>query len=198
MQVGQHLFAAHPGFEIEQEPDRRTGEDDFTAVSFSWHHFVELGVFPDHLDILYELANGAQVHMRFSETTGLSAGNQTWIHGSEGTIYVDRRNTVMTGRRGDAELMEVPVKQIRASGGGSKSALWRQIQADVYNAPLALTNSEEGGAFGVALLGIYVLVVAQFKDFRIPLVILTPIPLTLIGAGMAIFAYSSWLTASIA
>jgi hypothetical protein len=30
---------------------RRTGEDDFTAVSFSWHHFVELGVFPDHLDI---------------------------------------------------------------------------------------------------------------------------------------------------
>jgi Icc-related predicted phosphoesterase len=28
---------------------RRTGEDDFTAVSFSWHHFVELGVFPDRL-----------------------------------------------------------------------------------------------------------------------------------------------------
>ena len=28
---------------------RRTGEDDFTAVSFSWHHFVELGVFPDRI-----------------------------------------------------------------------------------------------------------------------------------------------------
>jgi 3',5'-cyclic AMP phosphodiesterase CpdA len=28
---------------------RRTGEDDFTAVSFSWHHFVELAVYPDHL-----------------------------------------------------------------------------------------------------------------------------------------------------
>src|SRR5207244_3211361 len=41
---------------------------------------------PDHVDILYELANGAQVHMRMSETTGLSRGNQTWIHGSEGTI----------------------------------------------------------------------------------------------------------------
>jgi 3',5'-cyclic AMP phosphodiesterase CpdA len=26
---------------------RRTGEADFTAVSFSWHHFVEVGVFPD-------------------------------------------------------------------------------------------------------------------------------------------------------
>jgi 3',5'-cyclic AMP phosphodiesterase CpdA len=30
---------------------RRTGEDDFTAVSFSWHHFVELGVFPDRLEL---------------------------------------------------------------------------------------------------------------------------------------------------
>ena len=28
---------------------RRTGDDDFTAVSFSWHHFVELGVFPDRI-----------------------------------------------------------------------------------------------------------------------------------------------------
>lgn len=28
---------------------RRTGEEDFTAASFSWHHFVELGVYPDHL-----------------------------------------------------------------------------------------------------------------------------------------------------
>jgi 3',5'-cyclic AMP phosphodiesterase CpdA len=28
---------------------RRTGEDDFTAVSFSWHHFVDLSVFGDHL-----------------------------------------------------------------------------------------------------------------------------------------------------
>ena len=28
---------------------RRTGEDDFTAVSFSWHSFVELGIYPDRL-----------------------------------------------------------------------------------------------------------------------------------------------------
>ena len=59
---------------------------------------------PDHVDVLYELNNKAQVHMRFSETTGLSGGNQTWIHGSEGTIYVDGRLNVFAGRRGDAEL----------------------------------------------------------------------------------------------
>jgi multidrug efflux pump subunit AcrB len=38
-----------------------------------------------------------------------------------------------------------------------------------------------GAAFGVALLAIYILVVAQFGSFKLPLVVLTPIPLTLIG-----------------
>ena len=38
-----------------------------------------------------------------------------------------------------------------------------------------------GMAFGVALVAIYILVVAQFGTFRTPLVILTPVPLTLIG-----------------
>ncbi len=48
--------------------------------------------------------------------------------------------------------MSVPVKQVRTTGGGAKSAMWRQMQADVYNAPVSQTNSEEGAAFGAALL----------------------------------------------
>jgi multidrug efflux pump subunit AcrB len=44
-----------------------------------------------------------------------------------------------------------------------------------------VTFRDMGAAFGAAILGIYVLVVAQFRSFRLPLVILTPIPLTLIG-----------------
>ncbi|MEN3150843.1 efflux RND transporter permease subunit [Neorhizobium sp. IRAMC:178] len=44
-----------------------------------------------------------------------------------------------------------------------------------------VTFRDMGVAFGVALLGIYILVVAQFGSFRLPLVILTPIPLTFIG-----------------
>jgi multidrug efflux pump subunit AcrB len=53
-----------------------------------------------------------------------------------------------------------------------------------------VTFRDMGAAFGVALIGIYVLVVAQFKSFRLPLVILTPVPLTLIGIviGHMIFA----------
>ncbi|MEO9168972.1 MAG: efflux RND transporter permease subunit, partial [Aestuariivirga sp.] len=44
-----------------------------------------------------------------------------------------------------------------------------------------VTFRDMGAAFMVALLGIYILVVAQFGSFKLPLVILTPIPLTLIG-----------------
>ncbi|KAB2885458.1 MAG: efflux RND transporter permease subunit [Albidovulum sp.] len=44
-----------------------------------------------------------------------------------------------------------------------------------------VTFRDMGAAFGVALLGIYILVVAQFGSFKVPLVILTPIPLTFIG-----------------
>jgi predicted dehydrogenase len=63
---------------------------------------------PDHVDVLYELVNGAQVHMRFSETTGLSSGNQTWIHGTDGTLHVDDRQTVHGGKRGETALREIP------------------------------------------------------------------------------------------
>ncbi|MGV6811299.1 MAG: efflux RND transporter permease subunit [Brevirhabdus sp.] len=44
-----------------------------------------------------------------------------------------------------------------------------------------ITFRDMGAAFAVALLGIYILVVAQFGSFRLPLVILTPVPLTFLG-----------------
>jgi multidrug efflux pump subunit AcrB len=44
-----------------------------------------------------------------------------------------------------------------------------------------VTFRDMGAAFAVAILGIYILVVAQFGSFKLPLVILVPVPLTLIG-----------------
>ena len=44
-----------------------------------------------------------------------------------------------------------------------------------------VTFRDMGAAFAIAILGIYVLVVAQFGSFKLPLVILTPVPLTLVG-----------------
>jgi multidrug efflux pump subunit AcrB len=44
-----------------------------------------------------------------------------------------------------------------------------------------VTFRDMGMAFGAALLGIYLLIVAQFRSFKLPLLILVPVPLTLIG-----------------
>lgn len=45
------------------------------------------------------------------------------------------------------------VTEVRAMGGGAKSKLWRQIQADVYNATVVTMNMEEGPAAGAAIMG---------------------------------------------
>ena len=44
------------------------------------------------------------------------------------------------------------INQVRGAGGGTRSALWRQILADVLNVELVTVNTSEGGAFGAALL----------------------------------------------
>jgi xylulokinase len=62
---------------------------------------------------------------------------------------------VTYGMRDALEIMRgmgVGITQVRASGGGARSAFWRQLQADVYKSPLVLTNATEGPAYGVALL----------------------------------------------
>jgi xylulokinase len=48
--------------------------------------------------------------------------------------------------------MGVDINEVRASGGGGKSKLWKQMQADVFGTPMATINSSEGPALGVALL----------------------------------------------
>lgn len=70
----------------------------------NWHTVT----IPDHVDILCQLANGAQAHIRISAVTGLSPGNEVWLYGTEGTIHLDQRQNVFAGRRGDTELAEVP------------------------------------------------------------------------------------------
>ncbi|MGB5079033.1 MAG: efflux RND transporter permease subunit [Sphingorhabdus sp.] len=59
-----------------------------------------------------------------------------------------------------------------------------------------VTFRDMGAAFMVALLGIYVLVVAQFRSFKLPLVILTPVPLTLVGIVVGHMLFSAPFTAT--
>lgn len=46
----------------------------------------------------------------------------------------------------------VPIDQIRATGGGGRSPLWRQMQADIYGTEVVTLAAEEGPAYGAALL----------------------------------------------
>jgi xylulokinase len=48
--------------------------------------------------------------------------------------------------------MKVPARTVRLGGGGARSPLWRQIQADVYGYPVETVEAEEGAAYGAALL----------------------------------------------
>jgi xylulokinase len=79
------------------------------------------------------------------------------------TVRHDRRHLtravlegVAFGLRDGLDLMigtgMAPPGQIRASGGGIRSELWRQILADVLEAEIATVPTEEGAAYGAALL----------------------------------------------
>jgi len=81
--------------------------------------------------------------------TGLAA-NHTRAHFIrailEGVAFSLRDTLTIFGEMG------VPVESIRLGGGGARSAVWRQIQADVYGQAIEIVEAEEGAAYGAALL----------------------------------------------
>lgn len=64
----------------------------------------------------------------------------------EGVVYSLRDCLEIIGGMG------VNVSEIRASGGGGKSRLWKQMQSDIFGTGITTINSSEGPALGVALL----------------------------------------------
>ncbi len=75
---------------------------------------------------------------------------------------------VTYGLRDSLELIKeqgVAVDEIRAIGGGAKSAVWQQILADIFGQEISLLNVEEGPAFGAALIaGVGVGVYSSFEE----------------------------------
>ncbi len=65
---------------------------------------------------------------------------------------------VAFGLRDSFELMKSAgledISQVRVTGGGARSPLWRQILADVIGAEIVTVNTEEGAAYGAALLAV--------------------------------------------
>jgi xylulokinase len=62
---------------------------------------------------------------------------------------------VVFSLRDSLEIMRglgVSVEGVRATGGGARSQLWRELQADIYGVPIHRTTADEGPAYGAALL----------------------------------------------
>ena len=59
------------------------------------------------------------------------------------------------GMREQVDIMRsmgIAISQVRASGGGARSDFWRQLQADMYQAPVVTIHVSEGAALGAAIL----------------------------------------------
>ncbi|WP_042696827.1 efflux RND transporter permease subunit, partial [Azospirillum sp. B506] len=100
-------------------------------------------------------------------------------------------------------LMEIDWKAV---GLGAAPDILLHGQPDDQSRPALLWDGEweityvtfrdMGAAFAVAILGIYLLVVGQFGSFKLPLVILVPVPLTLIGILFGHWLFGAGLTAT--
>jgi xylulokinase len=64
----------------------------------------------------------------------------------EGVVF-SFRDTVELVRQ-----MGVPVRTVRATGGGARSPLWVQMQADVFGCPAEILEVDEGSGYGAALM----------------------------------------------
>ena len=89
--------------------------------------FTRTVTVPDHVDILCEMACGAQAHMRFSVITGLAPAGQVWLHGTQGTLRLDTDSMELHGgKRGDKQLTPIPIAS-------EKAGQWR-VEEEFINA----------------------------------------------------------------
>ncbi len=51
-----------------------------------------------------------------------------------------------------ARSLGIEIKEIRATGGGAKSPFWKQLQADIYGCEISTIGSDQGPAFGAAIM----------------------------------------------
>jgi xylulokinase len=141
--------------QIEDQPDTNL-QSAFYNLQLSYDHMTAMassvpigaegllflpyltGERTPHLD---PLARGAFV--------GLTAR-----HGAAHMIRAVMEGVVFSLRDGLEIMRELglPLGEVRATGGGGRSPLWRQMQADIYGAEVATLAAEEGPAYGAALL----------------------------------------------
>jgi len=80
---------------------------------------------PDHIDIIGDLACGAQLHMQISSVSGLLGGPEAYLFGSEGTLRFAGQK-LYGGQRGDEALTEIDIPE-------SEAGSWR-VEEEFINA----------------------------------------------------------------
>ena len=70
---------------------------------------------PEHIDVLAEMACGAQAHIQISSVTGLAGTAEAWLFGSAGTLRFSA-GRLFGGRRGEADLREIAIPPEQAGG----------------------------------------------------------------------------------
>jgi predicted dehydrogenase len=95
---------------------------------------------PEHLDVVAEMACGAQAHFQFSSVSGFAGGNDAFLCGSEGTLrFADDK--LYGGKRGGEQMNEIAVPPDLEGG-------WR-VEEEFINAirgqePITHTTFEDG------------------------------------------------------
>ncbi len=95
---------------------------------------------PEHIDVLADMACGAQLHMQVSAVTGLVGAPEIYLFGTQGTLRFSQ-NKLFGGRRGDAALTEIAIPAGEQGG-------WR-VEEEFVNAirglePVTHTSFEDG------------------------------------------------------
>jgi len=83
---------------------------------------------PDHVNVICEMACGAQADLSWSTATGLQMGQELWLFGSEATVHLTGSpfDKIYGGHRGDKELSEIPIPE-------GKRGKWR-VEEQFINA----------------------------------------------------------------
>lgn len=95
---------------------------------------------PDHLDVIADMACGAQLHMQLSGVAGVGGTTEAFLFGTEGTLRF-ASGKLYGAKRGEDKLSEIPIPENEAAG-------WRVeeefIEAIRRNEPVKLTDFATG------------------------------------------------------
>ena len=112
----------------------------FVKMRKDEHGLMRAVRIPEHLDVIAEMACGAQAHMQFSQVTGLAGEPEAFLFGSAGTLRFSGAE-LHGGQKGQTQLEQIAIPQHQRGG-------W-QVEAEFIGAirgrqTIALTNFEDG------------------------------------------------------